>query len=158
MHEIIKFENRKRAVKEARFGIHIWDHLGISKIFRYHCFWKASQGLIYATDFAKPSLAWWHVSLSNSWEKLHDAPKSANLLLDSLRRSGKRVVELGCGIGLPSLVCASMGARVLATDLPSALQDCSQIHNFKKCTPSTSRILKHVEALRKQSEIRDNTD
>jgi len=32
------------------------------------------------------------------------------------RLSGKTVVELGCGLGLPSLVAASRGARVLATD------------------------------------------
>ena len=41
----------------------------------------------------------------------------------SLLRAGCRVVELGCGVGLPSLVCASLGARVVATDLPSSIQD-----------------------------------
>jgi predicted nicotinamide N-methyase len=30
--------------------------------------------------------------------------------------SGRRVVELGCGLGLPSLVAARAGAEVLATD------------------------------------------
>src|SRR3954463_863332 len=30
--------------------------------------------------------------------------------------SGRRVVELGCGLGLPSLVAARAGADVLATD------------------------------------------
>jgi predicted nicotinamide N-methyase len=29
---------------------------------------------------------------------------------------GSRVLELGCGLGLPSIVCARAGARVLATD------------------------------------------
>jgi predicted nicotinamide N-methyase len=36
--------------------------------------------------------------------------------------AGKRVVELGCGLGLPSIVAARAGARVLATDgVPDAV-------------------------------------
>src|SRR4051812_32177901 len=30
--------------------------------------------------------------------------------------AGLRVLELGCGLGLPSLVAATLGAQVLATD------------------------------------------
>ncbi len=37
--------------------------------------------------------------------------------LDGARVAGKRIVELGCGLGLPSLAAARAGARVLATDL-----------------------------------------
>jgi predicted nicotinamide N-methyase len=33
---------------------------------------------------------------------------------------GRRVVELGCGLGLPSIVAASCGARVLAVDWSAA--------------------------------------
>jgi predicted nicotinamide N-methyase len=36
--------------------------------------------------------------------------------LDGESPAGARVVELGCGLALPSLVCARAGARALATD------------------------------------------
>ena len=42
------------------------------------------------------------------------------------------MVELGCGVGLPSLVCAAMGARVIATDLPKALEVRSKSLTFFK--------------------------
>jgi predicted nicotinamide N-methyase len=38
-----------------------------------------------------------------------------------LRLSSFRVLELGCGLGVPSMVCAAMGADVMATDLEDAL-------------------------------------
>jgi 2-polyprenyl-3-methyl-5-hydroxy-6-metoxy-1,4-benzoquinol methylase len=42
--------------------------------------------------------------------------------LDTIDLRGRRVVELGCGLGLPSLVAARGGADVLATDAsPEAL-------------------------------------
>jgi predicted nicotinamide N-methyase len=36
--------------------------------------------------------------------------------LDGVELRGRRVVELGCGLGVPSLVAARAGAEVLATD------------------------------------------
>jgi predicted nicotinamide N-methyase len=49
------------------------------------------------------------------WAELWPAGLSlAAALPQSLR--GLRVVELGCGLGIPSLVAAARGARVLATD------------------------------------------
>ncbi len=44
---------------------------------------------------------------------------SARVLADELAGrdlAGRRVVELGCGVGLPSIVAALAGARALATD------------------------------------------
>jgi predicted nicotinamide N-methyase len=43
--------------------------------------------------------------------------------LDGLELGGRRVIELGCGLGLPSIAAARAGARMLATDVdPEALE------------------------------------
>ncbi|MDO9408014.1 methyltransferase [Patulibacter sp.] len=50
------------------------------------------------------------------------APALAELLADRLR-PGDRVLELGCGLALPSLVAARLGAEVTASDwAPAALE------------------------------------
>lgn len=40
--------------------------------------------------------------------------------VDALR-GGARVLELGCGLGLPGMACAALGARTLLTDMPQAM-------------------------------------
>jgi len=43
--------------------------------------------------------------------------------LDGIQLRGRRIVELGCGLGLPSIAAARAGAEVLATDAcPDALE------------------------------------
>jgi predicted nicotinamide N-methyase len=47
--------------------------------------------------------------------------------------SGRRTIELGCGIGLPSVVALAHGARVLATDHYAAALDFTR-HNARRNT------------------------
>jgi predicted nicotinamide N-methyase len=52
------------------------------------------------------------------WSVLWRSGVALGRVLAASERSldGRRVVELGCGLGVPSLVAASLGADVLATD------------------------------------------
>ena len=50
------------------------------------------------------------------WAELWPSARALAGVVASLALRGARVVELGCGLGLPSIVAALAGARVLATD------------------------------------------
>ena len=57
------------------------------------------------------------------WAELWPSGLALARALDGHALRGRRVVELGCGLGLPSLLAARAGARVLATDwAPEALE------------------------------------
>jgi len=57
------------------------------------------------------------------WEVLWRSGVALARELEGEQLRGLRVVELGCGLGLPSVVAASAGASVLATDAaPEALE------------------------------------
>lgn len=48
------------------------------------------------------------------WPAAHALARHLCAIPDQL--AGRRVLELGCGLGLPSIVAAKLGAQVLATD------------------------------------------
>ena len=50
------------------------------------------------------------------WAELWPSAHVLAARLAAAPPAGRAVVELGCGVGLPSVVCALGGARVLATD------------------------------------------
>lgn len=50
------------------------------------------------------------------WAELWPSARALARRLDGRALRGARVVELGCGLGVPSLAAARAGARVLATD------------------------------------------
>lgn len=52
---------------------------------------------------------------------LWDASYVLAKYLESMDMAGKKVVELGAGTGLPSILCAMKGAYVVATDLADSL-------------------------------------
>lgn len=54
------------------------------------------------------------------WAELWPSGRALASRLAGRALRGARVVELGCGLGLPSLVAARAGARVLATDWSEA--------------------------------------
>jgi predicted nicotinamide N-methyase len=57
------------------------------------------------------------------------------------RLDGRRVVELGCGLGVPSLVAARAGATVLATDeCPEALELVEQSARENGLSIATARV------------------
>jgi predicted nicotinamide N-methyase len=57
------------------------------------------------------------------WSVLWRSGVALGRELAGARLAGSRVVELGCGLGVPSLVAARAGAEVLATDAcPEALE------------------------------------
>jgi predicted nicotinamide N-methyase len=57
------------------------------------------------------------------WAELWPSATALARRLERLDLSGRRAVELGCGVGLPSLVALSRGANVLATDHYAAALD-----------------------------------
>jgi predicted nicotinamide N-methyase len=50
------------------------------------------------------------------WAQLWPSAIALACVVAGLRPTGRRVLELGCGLGLPSIAAALEGARVLATD------------------------------------------
>jgi predicted nicotinamide N-methyase len=54
------------------------------------------------------------------WAELWPSGEALARRLSGRALRGARVVELGCGLGLPSMVAARAGARVLATDWSDA--------------------------------------
>jgi predicted nicotinamide N-methyase len=76
---------------------------------------RSAEALIDEDEYARDERLPYWAELWPSGRALADA-----LALQDL--AGRRVVELGCGLGLPSLAAAVAGARVLATDwYPEAL-------------------------------------
>ncbi len=70
---------------------------------------KAADTLIDEEDFARDERLPY-------WAELWPSAVALARLVAKEDLAGRRVVELGCGVGLPSIVALSCGAEVLATD------------------------------------------
>lgn len=70
------------------------------------------------------------------WAELWPSAISLARYLSREDVSGRRTIELGCGLGLPSVVALARGARVLATDHYAAALDFAA-HNARLNTGRT---------------------
>ena len=57
------------------------------------------------------------------WAELWPSAIALARVLEQVTLAGKRAIELGCGVGLPTVVALSRGAEVLATDHYEAALD-----------------------------------
>ena len=57
------------------------------------------------------------------WAELWPSAIALARVLEQVTLAGKRAIELGCGVGLPTVVALSRGAEVLATDHYGAALD-----------------------------------
>lgn len=83
----------------------------------------------------------WAPLVPYSWVLWRSGVALARELAEHPPAPGTRVVELGCGLGLPSLVAARAGADVLATDEdPEALELAERNARANGLTIATARI------------------
>lgn len=74
------------------------------------------------------------------WAELWTGSIALARHLASRELSGKRTIELGCGVGLPSVVALEKGAQVLATDYYEAALDFTA-HNAHENTGTEPQTL-----------------
>jgi predicted nicotinamide N-methyase len=81
------------------------------------------------------------------WADLWPSSKAlSRWLIDQPRIAGP-VIELGCGMGLPSLVLRLMGVEVLATDYETEALDCVRANTaFNRISDLATRVIDWREA------------
>ncbi|KAI2510395.1 hypothetical protein MHU86_3968 [Fragilaria crotonensis] len=96
--------------------------------------------------------AWWEKADNPYGGKLWPSALGiANFLLESNAIStSTKVLELGCGTGLPSLVAASLGASVVATDISTVVLLLLQA-GWKGCHPRKGNLSSQLFDIMKTS-------
>lgn len=74
------------------------------------------------------------------WAELWPSAHALIDALDAIDLRGRRVLEVGCGLGLPSLVAAVSGAEVTATDWSPAAIDLLRDNAARNGVPVNARV------------------
>ena len=79
------------------------------------------------------------------WADLWPSAIALARRLANLDLTGKSVVELGCGLGLPSITALSRGASVLATDHYHETLDFAAYNTLSNLEPRLARNLETMQ-------------